>query len=147
MPSFGYVPALTKLAKGDLDFDTAPIRVKAVMSNTTCGSQRTAANLAAFTTIDEYNGAGYTEATLAGVSVASDLTNLRCEIDFSDFTFGAAVSAGSRQGVGLLIYYRVDGTAANDWPIAFVDSSSSPFQGTGAGLSVQINAEGLLQVS
>lgn len=146
MASSWYTPAKTKVVKGDLDFDTAAVRVKALMSNTTCGSQPTAANLAAFTTIDEYNGSGYTEATLAGVSIASDTVNLRAEISYSNFTFGATVGAGTRQCTGLLVYVRIDGTAANDYPVAFIDLASTPWNGTGGAVNVTVNAEGLLQI-
>lgn len=146
MASFWYTRAATKMAKGDLDFDTAALRIKAVMSNSTCGSERSAANLAAFTTIDEYNGSGYTMATPTGVLPASDTTNNRCEIDIDDFTFGAAVSAGTRSCIGLLVLVRVDGTNANDYPVAFIDLASATWNGTGAAVNFTVSSEGLLHL-
>jgi len=144
MASGWYTPAKTKVFKGDLDFDTADVRVLIVMSNTTADTEMDAANIAAFTTLDEYDGTGYTRADLTTPAVASDTTNDRVEVDYDDFTFGATVGAGARQGVGLVIYVRVDGTTANDYPVAFIDSASNPFQGTGGPLNVTVNAQGLL---
>jgi hypothetical protein len=145
MADFWYTPAKTKLAKGDLDFDTADLRVKLCMSNTTCDTEQDAANLAAFTTIDAYDGTGYTDLDLASVSVASDLANDRAEIDYADGTFGATVGAGTRQWVGMLYYVRVDGTNANDYPVAWKDLT--PNNGNGGALNLTVNTEGLLQVT
>lgn len=145
MADFWYTPAKTKLAKADLDFDSVDLRAKLCMSNTTCDTEQDAANLAAFTTIDAYDGSGYTDLDLAGASVASDTGNDRAEIDYSDGTFGAAVGAGTRQWVGLLYYVRVDGTNANDYPVAWKDLT--PNNGNGGAVNLTVNAEGLLQVT
>jgi hypothetical protein len=61
--------------------------------------------------------------------------------------FGATVAAGSRQAVGCVIYAHVDGTVANDWPIAFIDTGGFPVDGGGGPFQININAEGLLQVT
>lgn len=145
MADFWYTPAKQKLAKGDLDFDTVDLRVKICMSNTTCDTEQDAANLAAFTTIDAYDGSGYTDLDLASVSVNQDDANNRSEIDYADGTFGAAVGAGTRQWVGLLYYVRVDGTNANDYPVAWKDLTAN--NGNGGAVNLTVNAEGLLQVT
>lgn len=145
MANFVYTPAKTKLAKGDLDFDVADLRVKLCMSNTTADTESDAANIAAFTTLDEYDGSGYTAIDLGSVSVASDLANDRAEIDYADGTFGATVGAGTRNFVGLLYYVRVDGTTSNDYPVAWVDLT--PANGNGGAINLTVNAEGLLQVT
>lgn len=145
MAQFWYTGAKLKLAKGDLDFDTADIRIKLVMTNTTADTDQDATSLSGITTIDEYNGSGYTEIDLASVAVAADNANDRAEIDYADGTFGSAVGAGSRNWQGLLIYCRVDGTAANDFPVAFIDVTQA--NGNGGAVNVTINAEGLLQVT
>lgn len=144
MANFAYTPAKAKLAKADLDFDSVDLRVKICMSNTTCDTEQDAANLAAFTTIDEYNGSGYTELDLASAAVNTDTGNDRAEIDYADGTFGATVAAGSRNWVGLLYYVRIDGTTANDYPVAWVDLT--PANGNGGAVNLTVNAEGLLQV-
>ena len=144
MANFAYTNAKLKVAKGDLDFDIADIRIKIVMSNSTCATQEDV-NLAGFTTIDEYNGSGYTEADLVLASVAADNANNRAEVDYNDISFGAAVGAGSRNWIGLLVYNRVDGTTANDYPVAWIDLTAA--NGNGGAVSLTINAEGLLQIT
>lgn len=145
MADFWYTPAKTKLAKGDLDFDTADLRARLCMSNTTADTDQDAATIAAITTLDEFDGAGYTALDLASVAVNEDAPNNRAEIDYADGTFGAAVSAGTRQWVGLLYYVRVDGTNANDYPVAWKDLT--PNNANGGAVNLTVNAEGLLQVT
>lgn len=145
MANFWYTPAKQKLAKADLDFDTVDLRVKLCMSNTTCDTEQDVATLAGFTTIDEYDGSGYTALDLASVSVNQDDPNNRSEIDYADGTFGATVAAGTRQWVGMLYYVRVDGTNANDYPVAWVDLTAA--NGNGGAVNLTVNAEGLLQIT
>ena len=145
MANFVYTGAKLKIAKGDLDFDSADIRVKLCMSNTSADTDQDATNLTGITTIDEYDGSGYSEIDLAGASVAADNANNRAEVDYTDGSFGAAVGAGTRSWVGMLIYCRVDGTAGNDFPVAWHDLSSN--NGNGGAVDLAINAEGLLQIT
>jgi hypothetical protein len=142
---FWYTPAKQKLAKGDADFDTLDVRVILCMSDTTADTDQDAATISAITTLDEYDGSGYTEIDLAGVSVNQDDPNNRSEIDYNDGTFGAAVGAGTRNWVGMLYYVFVDGTPANDWPVAWKDLT--PANGNGGAVNLTVNAEGLLQVA
>ena len=146
--SFWYTPALERLAKADLDFDEAghDIRALLCMTNTTADTERDAANLAAFTTLDEYDGAGYGRVTLANQLVVRDDPNDRAELHCdSPLSFGATVAAGTRQAAGVLLIRRVDGTAANDQPIAWIDDGGFPLGGGGGPFEVAIHAEGLLQ--
>lgn len=145
MANFWYTPAKTKLAKADLDFDLVDLRGKLCMSNTTADTEADAASLSAITTIDEYDGTGYTELDFASVAVNTDTANDRAEIDYADGTFGATVGAGTRNWVGILYYVRVDGTAANDYPVAWVDLTAA--NGNGGAVNLTVNAEGLLQVT
>jgi hypothetical protein len=145
MADFWYTPAKTKLAKADLDFDTVDLRIKLCMSNTTADTEQDAVNLAAITTVDEYDGSGYTEIDLANVAVNEDAVNDRAEIDYDNDTFGATVAVGTRQAVGMLYYVRIDGTTANDYPVAWKDVT--PFDGNGGAVNLTVNAEGLLQVT
>lgn len=145
--SHWYTPAKQKVAKGDADFDTLDVRALMVMSNTTADTEVDAANLAAFTTLDEFDGSGYSRPDLGASTVTQDDPNNRSEIDYPDFTFGATVGVGTRQAVGHIIYVRVDGTAANDWPVAYVDTGGYPFDPSGAAVNVTNPAEGVLQVT
>lgn len=148
--SHWYTPAKERLAKGDLDFDEAghDIRVMLCMTNTTADTDQDAGTIAAITTLDEYDGAGYARAALAAQSVVRDDPNNRAEIQAtSPVSFGATVAAGTRSAAGALVYRHVDGTAANDLPIAWIDSGGFPLNGGGGPFELAINAEGLLQVT
>lgn len=145
MADFWYTPAKQKLAKGDLDFDTVDLRVRLCMSNTTALTDQDAANITGITTLDEFDGSGYTALDLASVAVNEDDPNNRSEIDYADGTFGAAVGAGTRNIVGMLYYVRVDGTNGNDYPVAWKDVT--PFNGNGGAINLTVDAQGLLQVT
>ena len=148
--SFVYTPAKTKIAKGLLNLQEAGVdlRAKLCMSNTTADTDQDAASLSAIGTLDEYNGSGYTEATLAAQTVNEDAANNRAELSVtSPISFGSTVGAGTRQAVGALLYVRVDGTAANDWPVAWIDTGGFPIDGGGGPFEIAVNAEGLLQVA
>lgn len=150
MASFWYTPAKERLAKGDLDFDEAgnDIRVMLCMTNTTADTDQDAGTLSAIGTLDEYDGSGYSRAALAGQSVVRDDANNRAEITAtSPISFGATVGAGTRSAAGALVYRQVDGTAANDQPIAWIDTGGFPINGGGGPFQIAINAEGLLQVT
>jgi len=145
--SFVYTPAKQKSAKADADFDTLDIRAIGCMTNTTADTDQDAANITAIGTLDEYDGAGYSRPDLGASTITQDDPNNRSEIDYPDFTFGAAVAAGTRSMAGYIVYVRVDGTPGNDWPFAWVDSGGFPLAGGGGAFNVVINAEGQLQVT
>lgn len=150
MASFWYTPAKERMAKGDLDFDEAghDIRFLLAMTDTTADTDQDAGTLSAITTLDEYNGTGYTRQALASQVVTRDDPNNRAEIGgTSPVSFGATVGAGVRSAAGHVIYRFVDGTAANDQPIAWVDSGGYPINGGGGPFQVTQNAEGHLQVT
>lgn len=145
MADFWYTPAKQKLAKGDLDFDTLDVRAILCMSNTTADTDQDAATISAIGTLDEYDGSGYSRIDFAGAAVNQDAANNRAEIDYSDGSFGTTVAAGTRQWVGIIYYQHVDGTAANDIPIAWKDLTAA--NGNGGAVNLTVNAEGLLQVT
>jgi hypothetical protein len=145
MADFWYTPAKQKLAKADLDFDTVDLRARLCMSNTTADTDQDAANITAIGTLDEYDGAGYTALDLATVAITEDDPNNRSEISYASGTWGATVSAGTRNIVGILYYVRVDGTNGNDYPVAWKDVT--PFNGNGGAINFTPNAEGVLQIT
>lgn len=148
--SFWYTGAKEKIAKGDLDWDEGILdaRVLLVMTNTTADTDQDALTLSGITTLDEYDGTGYSRAALASQSVVRDDPNDRAELTAtSPISFGATVAAGTRQAQGAVVYAHVDGTPGNDWPIAFIDTGGFPVDGGGGPFQININAEGLLQVT
>jgi hypothetical protein len=145
--SFAYTPYKYRLARGEAAWHTMDVRVKLVMSNTTCDTDQDAATLSAFTTIDEYGGTGYTQATLTGETVVQDDANNRAEMDANDASFGATVGAGARQAVGMLVYQYVDGTNPNDKPMLYIDSGGFPFDGANGPVTSTWHAEGIAQIT
>lgn len=145
MANFAYNHLKHLLATAGIDFGTADLRMLLVMSNTTVDTEDDAVNLAGFTTIDEYDGANYARADLAGVSVAKDATNNRSEVTFTAPTF-SSLGAGTRQCQAAVVYLHVDGTAANDIPLFYIDTGGFPFDGSGTDVTISPNAEGALQV-
>lgn len=145
MASFVYTPAKASLLSADLDLNSHDMRVALLMSNTTADTTQDATNLDDFT-LDEYDGANYARKTLSGEVVNTDTTNDRGEFDATDISW-TALGAGTRQAAGMLLYRHVDGTAANDVAVAWIDSGGFPFSGNGGDVNVTWNAEGILQAT
>jgi hypothetical protein len=146
--SFVYTPAKERLLAGDLDLNGHDIRALLVMTNTTADTDQDAATLSAIGTLDEYDGSGYSRATLASEAVVRDDPNNRAEFtSTSPISFGTTVAAGTRSAQGFVIYRHVDGTAGNDQPIAFIDSGGFPINGGGGPFEATMNAEGWLQAT
>lgn len=148
--SHWYTPAAERLGKGDFDWDEAghDIRALLVMTNTTADTDRDAGTLSAIGTLDEYDGSGYARAALASQSVVRDDANNRAELQAtSPISFGGTVAAGTRQAAGIVVYRHVDGTAANDQPIVYIDSGGFPIAGGGGPFQYAINAEGIAQIA
>ena len=147
--SFVYTPAKELILKGDLDFDEAghDLRMLLVMTNTTADTEQDTGLLSAFTTLDEYDGTGYSRASLASQSVVRDDPNNRAEFSAtSPVSFGATVGAGTRNAQAAILYRHVGADSANI-PIAFIDSGGFPLNGGGGPFQLAINAEGLLQAT
>ena len=148
MAAFVYTNISYQLATGALNLSTADIRVKCVSSNTTAGTDEDATNIAGITTLDEYDGSGYTELDLASITVTKQNADDRTEVDATDGTFGATVSAGTRAITALLYYVYVDGTTANDYPLMHDDTPGQfPLQGDGGPLNITLPSNGFLNIA
>jgi hypothetical protein len=150
--SHWYKAGKNLMAKGDLDFDTADLRLVGCMTNTTADTDLDADTMAEITTLDEYDGSGYSIVALTGEVVNYDEPNNRVEIDCNDLApLYAALAAGTRQMAGFIVKQHVDGTLANDKPIAWIDQPAGaggfPFAGNGGVVNLTISAEGLLQIT
>lgn len=144
--SFVFTPAKEQLAKGLLAMHSSSWRVALLMTNTTVTSNEDAATVSGISTLDEYNGSGYARQTPASPAVNRDDPNNRAEFDANDITF-AALGAGTRQAQGMLLIKNVDGTAANDIPVAYIDGTGFPFAGNGGDVTIQWNVEGIVQLT
>ena len=132
------------LFAGELDLNADDIRGLLVMSNTTVDTENDGIlDLADFSTLDECDDDTYARQALTNETVTADDSNDRAEFDADDITFENTGDA-TRDIAGLLLYKHVDGTAANDKPIAFYDFTATL---DGNDLVLTVDAEGLLQLS
>ena len=146
--NFVYTNAARALLAGEIDLDSGgdDIRVAILMTNTTADTERDVATIDAFSTLDEYDGSGYSRQALAGEGVAADNANDRGEFDATDVDFGA-LGAGARNAQALLVYKHVGADSANI-PIAYIDSGTNlPFTGNGSNVSITWSAEGIIQAT
>ena len=123
MPSLIYNRGAELIAKNDLDFESATIDAKLVMSNTTCDTEEDVLTLSGFTTIDECDGSGYVDKTLANAAITRDDANDRIKFDADNVTW-SSLGAGTRTTVGILIY-EDKGSDATSVPIAYVEFPSA----------------------
>ncbi len=148
MGAFVYTDISHKLATGALDLSTVDVRVRCLMSNTTAGTEEDVTSIAGFTTFDEYDGAGYTILDLASLAATKKDATDRTEIDGANGTFGATVSAGTRSITALQWYVRVDGTDANDYPLAYDDTPPEfPMNGDGGPLNIALDPTGFMHLA
>ena len=148
MANFAFTEAKRALLAGEINLATDDLRVLIGMTNTTAdvddGTGIDAATLSAIT-LDEADGSGYVREQLgSGAAVTADNGNNRGEFDASDITFPSLVQ-GTRQFQALIVYKHV-GADSSNVPIAYIDDGF-PLWGNGADLTVQWNAQGILQAT
>ena len=119
MASFVYERGSELICKNDLDPETATIKARLCMSNTTCDTERDKLTLSGFTTIDAHGTAS--DQTIANIAV-STISGNKTRIDGDNITF-AALAAGARGSVGLLIYQDLGG-AGSDVPLIWLEFPS-----------------------
>jgi len=138
--------AKTRLMNGGLNLASDDIRARLVMTNTTCDTEVDAINdLADYTTIDVADATSYADVELTE-SVAVDEVNNRAEFDATDISFSGLGGDATRAYQGVLLYKYVDGTDANDLPVAFIEFTAT-IPATATQVNVQWNAEGILQLA
>ena len=117
--------AKTLLLNGGLDLDTDDIRARLVMTNTTCDTEVDAIdNLSDYTTIDPADATSYADVALTESVAVVDASDL-AKFDATDISFTGLGGDASRAYQGVLLYKYVDGTNANDIPVAYIDFSST----------------------
>lgn len=148
MATHWYNEALRAIMAGELDLNAHDIRVALLMTNTTADTENdgktTISGGTGFTTLDEFDGSGYVRKALANEAVNKDDANDRAEFDADDVTW-TALGAGTRSIAGILVYRHVT-TDADSVPIAWLEFAT-PKTPDGSDLTVQWNAEGLLQLA
>lgn len=137
-----YIPAKKYFPDGTIDWDTHDIRMALVMTNTTADTETDKALMNAFSTLDEFDGSGYTREVFTNEAVNQDTPNNRSELDADDATFGA-LGSGTRSIQGAIIYKHVtnDGDSI---PIAYIDLTPA-FNPGGGTVTVSWDAQGIIQ--
>ena len=145
MASVVYNKFKQRSAAAEIDLDADDIRLRLCMNTTTCDTENDGIeDLADFTLIDVCDGANSVDKALASEAVNLDDGNDRAEFDADDVTW-TALGVGTRTTAGVLVYKYVDGTDANDLPIAYVEFSGAVTH-DGTDFAIQWNAEGILQL-
>ncbi len=147
MANFIYTEAKRALAEGEIDFASDDIRVVLCMTNTTCDTEEDVTLMNGFSGdgLDEYDGSNYGRAALANEAVASDEANDRAEFDATDYEF-TALGVGTRQCQGAVLYQHVTNDT-DSIPIAWIDAGGFPFDGNGGNVTIQWNAQGIIQIT
>jgi hypothetical protein len=152
MANFVYTQAKAELLKGTIDFDAPDdIRALLVMTNTTADTEEDKTSFLGFTTLDEFDGSGYSSpgVALTSEAVSVDTVNNRGEFDADDAAFGA-LGAGTRD-IAAVIVYKFITDLNSSLPIAYIDTVSGgttfPFTANGSTVTIQWNAEGIIQAT
>jgi hypothetical protein len=145
--SFVYNEYKRAALRGEVDTQTHDLRIALVMTNTTANTEDDVNTFAAFTTLDEYDGANYSSggAALASKTVTEDPSNNRAFFDANDLTF-TALGAGTRQCKAAILY-KFQTSLGASLPIAYIDTGGFPFSGNGSNVTLQWNAAGILQLN
>lgn len=142
MASLLNLPGMQDLLDGTANWLTSDYRAKLLMSNTTADTENNKATLSAYTTLDSFDGAGASNVALTTEAVNVDSVNNRVELDADDVAFGA-LGNGTRAIQGVIIYdFTTNDT--DSIPAFFIQFSSNINPG-GATLTIQWNAEGIVQ--
>lgn len=140
--SFVYTPAKTAMFEAYLA--GKDVRIILVMTNTTADTEQDAEFVGSITTLDEMNGTNYARLALASEAINEDLANNRAEFDAADSVF-TNLGAGTRSVAGIIVYEHVTNDA--DSPVISYIDDGFPYVANGATLTIQWNAEGILQAT
>lgn len=122
MASVVYNEAKLQLLNGGYDLDTHDIRAKLLMSNTTCDTENDGiSTVSNFTTQDKSDATGYADVALASETVTKVDASDWAKFTSDNIVFSGLSGDATRDYVGILLYKYVDGTDANDKPIAYIE--------------------------
>lgn len=140
-----------QLGQGGVDWRQAgdDIRIALLMTNTTAGTENDAIKFVSqFTTLDEFDGTGYTPGfgnriLLANRAVSNPDPNDRADLTADNIT-GLTLGDGTRQIAGMLIYKNFTSDAASH-VIAWIDDGGFPVDGSNLS-GVTWAAGGIIQI-
>ena len=137
MASFAYTEFLSEVFLGHVDTDTVTWKLKLVDNTSTCDAEEDAANIAAFTTLGEADGANYAEKTLANVTVAKDTANNKITLDCDDVEWtNLGLNTNSEPNKAALVYVE-RGSDSVDLPAFYIDEGGFPHTPSGLNFSIE----------
>lgn len=148
MASMLYPNFLRGLLSGEFDLHTSgdDIRVALLMTNTDADTVQDNINQLSDISLDECDATGYARVALTSEAVTEDTTDNEAVFDAADASFTGLGGDATRAIQGALIYKHVDGTAANDIPLFFVDFTTD-IPATATQIDVPWNSEGILNAA
>ena len=156
MADFIYNVAKKRLLDGDLHLDTDDLRI--ILLEAVVGEDKDHATMTAALApagLTELTSTGYVtvldyangSTALTEAANQQDDSNDRGEAHASDPSWASISQAAAETVVGAIIYIHVDGTGANDIPLAFIDSLTGfPLTPNGSNITLAFNAEGWLHL-
>jgi hypothetical protein len=143
---FWYNAAKAGVMDGSIDLDSDDIRVLVLVTDSEDPDHASLADVKA-SGVEEGTSNGYSRQSLSGKAVSQNDTDDRGELDAANVTFSSVSQTASNVWQALVVYKHVDGTDANDIPIAHIDSGGFPITPNGSNIQVSWAASGILHVT
>ncbi len=143
MSNFVYNESKKQIALAGINFASADIRLMLVDNTTTADTEDDANFIDDFTTLGELSGTGYARQALANQAVNEDAANNRAEFIADDVAF-TNINAGTAQAAIIFLFVSDD---LDSIPILYIDETDFPIITNGGNITLNFNAEGILQFS
>lgn len=139
MANAGYNFAAKKFIDGALNWASADLRLLLVDAGYTFNKDH---DFVDDVVADELSGTGYARKTLAGEATSLDNVNDRAEGDANDVTW-TGIDAGTAKAAIIFVQVTND---ADSYLVCYIDTGGFPITTNGGDLSIQFNAEGVIQI-
>ena len=150
MANFAFTHFKEKLGNAEIDFaapDNFEILLLTVITDAEAGRDDEFVGTFLGRTITELGVGGYSRHSLTGDTLTRDDANNRAEIDWTDPVFASLASGATIVG---FVIFKVVTNDADSPLIAFFDTDSAgaiSIATNGSDVTIQINAQGLLQIT
>lgn len=142
MANVVYNTAKERLMKATFNWETVDLRVLLITNGYTVDADDIFVD-ALTPGSNELSGTGYARLVLASKAVTKDDTNDRAEGDAADVLW-TGIDAGTAQAAILFVQVTND---ADSWLVCYIDTGGFPITTNGGDLTIQWNAEGILQLA
>jgi len=146
MASLVFNVGKTVIADGTVDLLTDVLRVMLVDSTYVPDADDAHIGIASGARAAELSGSGYVAdgELLSNRAVNQDDGNDRAEFDDTADMTWTGIDAGTAAAA---VIYLDSGTDSTSWPICYIDTGGFPVVTNGGDLTIQWNAEGILQLA